>query len=76
VSTVYVKHLIRRITVTKSTEKRVERLLRKARQNVFGEEGDYWDKVIIRCKELMHDTWEKRHYSNHPGNAYARVMWM
>jgi hypothetical protein len=45
--------------MTKASESRLDRILRRARQNVFTD--DTQGQVILRAKALLMPTWDKRH---------------
>jgi hypothetical protein len=63
--------------ITDSSLRRIELLIRKARQNVFNEvTGDYWSAVLKRCKELAMPTWDHKAWLRQRESSYARVMWM
>ncbi len=42
-----------------TSENRIEKILRKARQRVF--EDDTQSEIIQRCKDLLKPTWRNRH---------------
>jgi hypothetical protein len=41
--------------MTESSKRRISKLLRHARQNVFNDEATYFPR-ILRCKDLLADT--------------------
>jgi hypothetical protein len=45
--------------MTNSSEQRLNKILRRARQNVFTDDSQY--KVMLRVKALLMPIWDKRH---------------
>ena len=62
--------------MTKATENRLEKLLRKYRQRVFDSNGDQYSEKILQVKQLLMPVWKARLDSQEPRHGYCDTMWM